>query len=352
MANVTFFAPRSLDKTIGFQKYYLLGLAERARLRLRGSPILSLAPGVRPAVAAAYRLSKSPLRPVLDIGRGSRPSAGHDGLVGCYEFEHAGTRTRVALDSHDAKDVRNPAALEWCDLYFKSNRWPQEPYDERVRPLVNGNGTLDHERIRFLRSLRTAPKDLDVVLIANIWGGREHLVRVYEALAQVECSKLLVANFVRGYEEAETRELEQRLQAVGVTTRREYLPQRELWRELARARILFLRPGKHLCISWRMLDPLAMGAAILYDALPPPRWPQPLERGVHYEECGIDRPLDTGPAPAEDYEKIPSTVEALLADPDRLRTLRAGAADYFDRHAAPERVADYLLDEVRKHAEG
>jgi hypothetical protein len=99
-----------------------------------------------------------------------------------------------------------------------------------------------------------------------------------------------------------------------------------------------------------MLDQLAMGAAILYDSCPPPRWPVPFEEGIHYEDCGIVRPPDTSAAPETEYGKVPVAVGRLLDRPDHLPALQDAAARYFDEHAAPERVADYLLAEVGRYA--
>jgi hypothetical protein len=121
------------------------------------------------------------------------------------------------------------------------------------------------------------------------------------------------------------------------------VPPPELWRRLARARVVPLRAGKHLCFSWRTIDLLAMGACILFDAMPPPRWPVPLEPGRHVADCDIARPADTEAAADEEYDKVAPAVEALLAEPARAAELRRAAAAYFDEHAAPRRVADYAL---------
>ena len=138
----------------------------------------------------------------------------------------------------------------------------------------------------------------------------------------------------------------ERLRARGIPVTREPLRPAELWRRLARARLVPFRAGKHLCWSWRTIDLLAMGACIVFDALPPPRWPVPIEPGVHVADCGIPRPEDTEAAPAAEYEKVAATVERLLAAPAEQRALREAAARYFDDHAAPARVAEHLLTQV------
>jgi hypothetical protein len=323
VTDVTFLAPPRVGRTIGYQKYYLLGLEEAARLRTRGLPPV---PGVRPKVSLAYR-----------FGRGNG-----EAFVGRY----ASGGVRFAIDGHDRREIRDPEALEWSDVYFKANRWPGDAYDEKVAPIVNGNGLLDRGKIEHLRSLRTAPKEVDVAYVSNVWGGREHSLRVFERLAGLDCSKDLLAIFPEGFPAEEDAANMERLRARGIPVTQDPVPPRELWRRLARARLVPFRAGKHLCWSWRTIDLLAMGACIVFDALPPPRWPVPVEAGVHVADCGIARPEDTEAAPEAEYDKVGATVERLLAAPDEQRALREGAARYFDEHAAPARVADYVLARV------
>jgi hypothetical protein len=324
VSDVTFLAPPRVGRTIGYQKYYLLGLEEVAPLRTRGLPPV---PGVRAQVSVAYRL-----------GRG-------DGEAYVGRYESGGVR--FAIDAHDKREVRDAEALEWSDVYFKANRWPDDAYDERVRPIVSGNGLLDRGKIAHLRSLRSAPKEVDVAYVSNVWGGREHSLRVFERLAALDCSKDLLAIFPDGFPPEEDAENMERLRSQGIPVTREPVRPRELWRRLARARLVPFRAGKHLCWSWRTIDLLAMGACVVFDALPPPRWPVPVEPGVHVADCGIARPEDTEAAADREYDKVAETVERLLAAPEEQQALRAGAARYFDDHAAPARVAGYVLTQVR-----
>jgi hypothetical protein len=239
--------------------------------------------------------------------------------------------------------VRDPEALEWSDVYFKANRWPGDSYDPKVLPIVNGNGLLNRQKLARLRSLRAAPKEIDVAYVSNVWGGREHSLRVFERLAGLDCTKDLLAVFPEGFPEAEDEENMERLRSHGVAVTRDPVHPHELWRRLARARLVPLRAGKHLCVSWRMIDVLAMGACIVYDALPPPRWPVPFEAGVHVADCGIERPDDTEAGPEAEYDKVPATIERLLGAPDEQQALREGAACYFDDHVAPGAVARHVL---------
>ena len=324
---VTYLAPSNVNRTLAYQKYYLLGFEETADVRIEGAPFPArLAPGVTAKISLAYRLNRG----------------GVEGHVGRYELDG----TRFAIDAHDGREIRDPDALAWSDVYFKPNLWPADDHGPKVRPLVNGNGLLDRRKIAHLRSLRDAPKEVDVAYVSNVWGGREHSLRVFERLAELDCTKDLLAVFPEGFPEEETLENMDRLRSKGVAVTRAPVRPRELWRRLARARLVPMRAGKHLCWSWRTIDLLALGACIVFDALPPPRWPVPVEAGVHVADCGIARPADTEPAPEREYDKVPATIERLLAAPGEQQELRRAAAAYFDAHAAPGRVAAYALSAI------
>jgi hypothetical protein len=284
-------------------------------------------PGVRAKVSLAYRF----------------PRGAGEAYVGRYESGGV----RFAIDGHDRREVRDPEALVWSDVYFKANRWPGDDHDPKVLPIVNGNGLLNRGKIAHLRSLRATPKEVDVAYISNVWGGREHSLRVFERLAELDCSKDLLAVFPEGFPADEDAANMERLRSLGIPVTRDQLRPRELWRRLARARLVPFRAGKHLCWSWRTIDLLAMGACIVFDALPPPRWPVPIEPGVHVADCGIRRPDDTDAAAEAEYGRVTATITRLLVAPDEQRSLREGAARYFDEHAAPARVAAYALGEAR-----
>jgi hypothetical protein len=324
---VTYFAPPGVDRTVAYQKYYLLGFEEVGGLQLEGLPFPArLGRSVTNAVRLAYRLN-----------RGSVP-----GHVGRYEA----SGVRFAIDAHVGREIRDPEALDWSDVYFKTNLWPADDHGPKMRPLVNGNGLLDRRKIAELRALREVPKEVDVAYVSNVWGGREHSLRVFERLAALDCSKDLLAIFPDGFPEGETLQNMDRLRSQGIQVTREPVPPRQLWRRLARARIVPMRAGKHLCWSWRTIDLLALGACVVFDALPPPRWPVALEPGVHVADCGIRRPDDTEAAPASEYGKVSREVARLLDAPAEQRSLRRAAARYFDEHATPAQIAVSILERL------
>jgi hypothetical protein len=324
VTRVRFTYPRDAGWAVAYQRYYLLGFEDVASVRIEGAPLpVRLAPGVTNKIRVAYRLAR-------DSG------SGH---VGRYVADGV----RFAIDAHDKREVFDPEALGWADVYFKANRWPGDTYDPKVVSIVNGNGLLDRRHIAHLRALRDEPKTVDIAYISNVWGGREHSLRVFERLARMECKKDLLAILPAGFPAEEDEANEARLRAAGVPVTRKPIAPHELWHRLAQARLVPLRAGKHLCYSWRTIDLLALGACIVFDGLPPPHWPVPLEPGVHVADCGIARPENTDAAPEHEYDRVPVEMERLLGNPREQQALREAAARYFDEHAAPRPVARYVL---------
>jgi len=290
-----------------------------------------LAPGVTNKIRVAYRLARE-------------SGSGH---VGRY----VAGNVCFAIDAHDGRAVFDPEALDWANVYFKANHWPGDSYDAKVVSIVNGNGLLDRRHIARLRALRDEPKTVDIAYISNVWGGREHSLRVFERLAMLDCTKDLLAILPEGFPAEEDEANEARLRAAGVPVTRTPLAPRELWQRVASARLVPLRAGKHLCYSWRTIDLLAMGACIVFDAMPPPRWPVPLEPGVHLADCGIPRPENTDAAAEYEYDRVTLEIERLLGRAREQQYLREAAARYFDLHAEPRAVARYALETLSRMSE-
>lgn len=321
--------PQPWDGSLVYQRYYLMGLEQVAKLRIRPLPLLArLVPGVDRKVSALLRMQ----------------SSGHPSHCGRYEADIGGRKIRFAIDGTDSSPIHHPDILEWSDLYFKANQWPTIHYDRKVTPIVNGSGNLNWNNIRWLQSLRNFPKDLDAVFVANLWGGREHNVKLFEELSKLKCRKELLAIFPAGGDEEETRALFDRLKRHGVPFTLHPLPTKRFWETMARARVVFRRAGNHLCIPWGMVDLLCMGACMVLDADPYPQWPCPLKPGIHFSSCGIHRPLDGSPAADADYLNIVPAIGNLLDSPARMQDIREAGIHYFEKHASPERVARYILD--------
>lgn len=327
---IVYDVPRRVDPTLFYQRHYLNGFDRIATLRYAHEPLaLKLAPTPDAKIDLELKL-----QPFLKRLRKPR-TTGH---VGSYT---AGP-VRFAIDAHDRREPQDAELLASSDVYFKANYWPGDPYPANVRPIVNGSGMLDLDRIDLLRSLRMTEKDLDLVYVARLWGGREHGVRLFEQAAVLDAKTHLHAVFPAGWPDDETRALMRRLDAAGVSYSTADMPNVELLQLLARSKVVLLRAGKHMCIPWRMIELLCLGSCVVVDSAFRPQWPVPLVAGTHYVDCGVDRPDDTEPAPTERYSRVAETLAALLTHSERQAEIRMSNAAYFDEHAAPEQVGAYV----------
>jgi hypothetical protein len=275
--------------------------------------------------------------------------------VGRYIFDNGSKCVKVAIDSADGRSIRHWEAYEWADFYFKANKWPNMEYPAKVYPIVNGNGILDANRIRFLRSLANEEKSVDLVFISRVWpspsgtyffNGIEHNIRLFESLSKLGCSKELKAVIPRECSPSIMGKYFARLDAVSVAWSYDQIPPAELWRSLARARIVLLRAGKHLAVPWRMLDYLCMGTCVVYDQVPYPQWPIPLRPGENYVDCDCGLGIDESLPSKEKYAQLEGVIGDLLGNYRAIEAIRANNRNYFDKYAAPQKVAEYVIDIV------
>lgn len=342
LTDVALLLPEPIDELLLFQRYYVMGFERVAAMRLDPPPLVRRFLGSPARQLTTLARVHSRLR---RLRRLTPPDNAWS--VGCYLVMSERGHTKVAIDAFDSHGVWLPEIVEWSDVYFKANYWPSAVYDDKVRPIVSGNGAVNGRDLARARSLRGVEKDIDVTFISNVWGGREHNVRLFEQLATLECRTELLAIFPGGRADAATRALADRLRSAGVAMSDRPMRRDDLWRTLARSRIVMFRPGVHGCMPWRTIDLLCMGACIVLDGVPLPQWPVPLEPGVHYASCGILRQESAHADPAE-YQRVGQTIRSLLGQPEEQERLRSNAAAYYDAHAAPERVAAYVLDTVEK----
>jgi hypothetical protein len=283
----------------------------------------------------------------------SVPRSAGASLVGRYTFHFPDREAplRVAIDAHDVRSIWDPDAYDWSDVYFKANYWPSLDYGRKARPLVAGHGALDRRRIARLIGLRNQDRNLDLVFVARLWAGQpgprfwnpvEHVVTLFETLAKLKIRSYLLP--IVPTEQPVPQHFLDRLSKAGAPATTTNISIDELWRVTSASRIAFVRPGKHLCISWRMIDHLAMGACTVFDHPPYPQWPVPLQAGREFMDGGCGIGEDGSLSDPADYERIADTVMALLADPERVAASRLASTEYFDQHVAPERIAGYLMD--------
>jgi hypothetical protein len=353
-----------------YQAYYREGLrrylSQRGeRLRVRSIPrfpkVLTLLRAARNS--SRLRRAFGPLAPRLHSsldrfaatlgGKRPAPSGFFHPLVGQYQFRFDGVQARICLDASDSGDICSPELLEQSDLYLKTNYWKARRYDSRVIPFYNGN-PLILPHIGRLRSMRPRPAEFDFCFVVRVWGGRdevegvEHNIRLLEAAARAPGRKFLLAYLVAG----DTAALGERLRKQGITCSTTPLRLKELWRIAAASRLNIIRLGMHACVPWRMTDMLALGACPVLDQPPLTVWPEPLREGVHFLQLGALATPGACIADERAYSDIPARLEQVLADDRLVREIRANAADYFDRHLAPEAVGRCFLEIVLNHTPG
>jgi len=338
-----------LDAWNKYQSHYAMGLRMLPGVRFRYG---SLVDGVLASVwEHGWRGASAGWRVAAKLR--SDPRSERATFVGRYTIQFAARDTplRVAIDAHDGRDIRDRDAYDWSEIYFKSSYWPSLEYGPKARPLICGHGALDRARIARLVGLRHQRRDLDLVFVAKLWSGRpgaaywnavEHVVRTFETLAELKIRSHLRAVVPRG--QPVPRPFLQRLSNAGVPVAADDISIEELWKATSTSRLAFLRQGKHLGISWRMIDHLALGACTVFDHAPYPQWPVPLRAGGEFMDCGCGLGADDSLPDPADYERIAENVMALLADPDRVAESRRAAGAYFDEHAAPARIARYFID--------
>jgi hypothetical protein len=340
-----------------YQRYYAMGLRMLPDVRFRYASVIDGA--LASARELGLRGANAGWRLAAKFSTAARSQrAAH---VGRYTFHFAGRDAplRVAIDAHDDRRIRDPDAYDWSDVYFKVSYWKGLDYGPKARPLVCGHGALDHERIARLIGLRDRARELDLVFVAKLWAGHagptfwnavEHAVRIFETLAKLKIRSYLRPILVPTGQPMPRHFLD-RLAKAGVPATTTNITVDELWGATSTARLAFLRPGRHLCISWRTIDHLAMGACTVSDHSPYPQWPVPLQAGREFMDGGCGMGADDSLSDPSDYERIADTVMALLADPERVAESRVASAAFFDEHVAPARVARYLVDVSRSFAE-
>jgi hypothetical protein len=287
---------------------------------------------------------------------GKYPLSGeHHRVIGQYVFVLKNKRRiNVAIDSDDHPSIQNQNILEWAHVYFKTNLWPDWKYPGKVHPIVTGNNMVHMDSVGYLKSLRKQPKLYDFIFVSRIYAGPganvEHNIRLFEELAKISCRSKIRAIFI-GFkaDDPEMFSYRKRLEACGVEATTEHFSFNELMTMSAQSRLCVIRAGIHSCITWRLINMLCIGAAVVLDANPFSSWPEPLREGENFLSLGLRITSECGPAPDKDYESIVSKMEKFLINEDKMRSIHESNCRYFDEHAHPMRVASYILDTVKKY---
>lgn len=280
--------------------------------------------------------------------------AEHSTHVGQYIFQiKSGREIKVAIDAHDHRNIRSQDIYDWCDIYFKSSRWPSVDYGHKVLPIPSGNAGITLENCRFLRGLRGVKKEFDLLFVGRIWAGGdanvEHNLRLFESLAKVKCnSKLLAVVFNFDKKSEDYLNIKRRLDHAGVEWTENQVGYGELMRLSAMSKLVVIRAGISGCIAWRMVDMLAIGACLVLDRDPFPAWPVPLKEGTNFFSLGTRITEDCRPAPEEDYEKIPLLVDSVLKSQTKIKGIREENGLYFDKNLYPLQCASYISYAITK----
>ena len=336
-------------------RYFLDSLERHSNARFRYRPLSAefMAPlraiNLRGAHGGWERLDR-----MTRSGAGLSEASNH---IGQFHFIFDDETVNVAVDTADGRHLHDREILEWSDVYFKCNYWTGVDYPSKVLPLVNGNGTLSPSKVRRLRSLREHRKDFDLVYWSRIWAapgsaagnnGVEHNIRIFETLAQAPGRNNLLAVFPSDLSDPSLNCYRERLEAAGVRWQNGWgdINSAALWDSLATARINFLRPGNHLCISWRMMDLLCMGAGVMVDGAPYARWPEPLREGVNFIDGGCTLDPDYNLPTDQAYEQLLERVTHAIDDHGLIEEISVNNALYFDEHASMQAVSAYIVQAV------
>ena len=278
--------------------------------------------------------------------------APHTTHVGQYLFHlRCGAVRKVAIDAHDNRNIRSQAIYDWSDIYFKSNRWPSVDYGPKVLSIITGNAGITLENCRFLSSLRSVKKEYDLVFVGRIWAGGdanvEHNLRLFESLAKVNCkSKLLAVVFNFDKDGEDFLHIRERLEKAGVEWTENQIGYGKLMELSAKSKLVVIRAGISGCISWRIVDMLGIGACIVLDREPFPKWPVPLKDGENFVSLGIGITDDCKPASMEDYDIIGKNI----SENKCYKTLLLSNQKYFADYIVPAKCAQYIIKIIIKYS--
>jgi hypothetical protein len=260
--------------------------------------------------------------------------------VGKYVYSDSGTEIKICIDADDSGAIKLPGLLDWSDLYFKTNYWPDREYHPKVLPLANVN-PLVLTRQAELRSHRSCEFEWDLFGFFRVWGRIEHNIALFEALAQLGSRTKLIAYLISADSATEAA----RLEKAGVACITHPMPLKNLWSLAARSRLNIVRHGVEDCIPWRMTDIMAMGHCPVLDYKARTRWHIPLVENVHY--LSLDVPPEDNITPKEFTGRVTERIEGWLSEKGLIAAVAENSAAYFDENLAPARLGRYLVEHSR-----
>jgi hypothetical protein len=344
---------RTLDL---YQSYYRFSIARHCKSEgilfqekaPRFAPLLRFLGRVRRPTRFRWvnRAQEIPLLSLAARLLGVDPGLEH--AVGRYVLHSDGAELKICIDAQDFGNIGQPELLEWCDLYFKTNYWPQAAYPSKVVPLANLN-PLVRPSLPRLTQYRTSETEWDVFGFFRVWGGRdeiegiEHNLALFEALARLKCRKKLLAVLVAG----DIAGAAARLEKAGIPWTTKWMPINDFWRTAARSKLTIVRHGMHQCIPWRMTDVMAMGHCPVLDYRATTRWPVPLQEYEHYLHLGL--PYDPSGSVPFYADAVTDRIHSWLAEEGLIDSIGRSAGRYFDDHLIPERLGQHIIAVAKQH---
>lgn len=225
-------------------------------------------------------------------------------------------------------------------VYFKANYDPARRYPANVLPSINGT-TLTRHNVP-----PTAPYQYDIVWITGISGGRPHKIALFEALASLPLKSKLAARMVSA---DDWQRWAPRLRAARVEVWKDNVPYRQ-WLELSKqGRWCVLVRGKHDCLSFKMIDYMSIGAAVIADYPPTSVWPIPVQANQHYLDMGCSGPQSNDLSDTayeqlvhEYHDKLRALLPRLTGESERQR-IAANNRAYFQQHIQNGQAARDIL---------
>lgn len=254
-----------------------------------------------------------------------------------YIFENG---CKLVIDSHDSKNVDN-TFVNWADVYLKVNMWKNVEYAKNIFPFF---GILGYNNIIFRSNLdvekyRNLDKDIDLLFVNKIWGGREHMVNLFNAVSKIKCKKYLHAILFGENDIKYVNDFDK-----SITVSKNGIP--NLIEKMAKSKLVVVRNAKHLCIPFTMLEALSIGSCVLMDSVPKVKWAVDLKENVNYLSMGLNRPDNTDPCGQDDYNNIKNVVEGYLSNEKLMESIRNNNIEYFDKNLRFESIAKYIMNKV------
>lgn len=277
-----------------------------------------------------YRKREIRLRPLLTTLN----------LDACFSFEVDGKPCVIDISDHKTLAL-DPVSYF---AYFKANYSPQQKYPANVRPCINGT-TLTRKN----HPPEHCMYSYDIVWLTGIGGGRWHKVAMMLALAELPLTHKLAVRFIA----REDWRFAPLLREVGVEVWKDNLPYRKWLQWNTKGRWCILARGKHDCLSFKMIDYMSIGAAVVADYTPTTTWPVPLRRDYHFlsfDFSGPDRALTSEEFLnlRREYSTKAHSLLSQLQDETRRQHIASNNVAYFNDHIRNGEAARSVLTTIQQ----